>query len=150
LFLPYLQVPQGAVGIPRRPPTGSRWTTERMAKPMCKIARVNTEGCVRGARACSGRRAPLQDRAGQLNRYARPRTWVPPMVFGNANEWHDFAAAIRIGQLAVPSVPVVGIDSTDESLRGDPARRSPTLTSAEPIVCRRIKKSDVLAPGVIP
>jgi hypothetical protein len=65
------------------------------------------------------------------------------MIFGIADSWHDFAAASFTSQLAVPSVPVAGVDSTDESLLGDPARRSPALTSAAPIVSRSSEMSDV-------
>src|SRR3954469_18006256 len=87
---------------------------------------------------------PHQDRVEQLNRGGLPRTWVPPMVFGIANEWHDIPAALSTGQLAVPSVPAVGFDSTDARLWRDPARRSPARTSAAPIVCRSSETSDVL------
>jgi hypothetical protein len=67
------------------------------------------------------------------------------MDFGNAGYWHDYAAAIRFGQLDVLSVPVAGIDSIDASLLAGPARRSPTRISAAPIVCRTSETSDVLA-----
>ena len=83
--------------------------------------------------------------ATSLNRLARLLAADHGTQIQLTSDVRDSAPVTGSGQRTIPSVPVADVDSSETTLRGEPARRFPAQTSAAPTVCRSCETSDAAA-----